>query len=79
MNCPHAATLSDLAGRDELVGRRVRFLAEDVPFVPRGSVGEVVDFRTCEPKATVRYVVAHRGEQEVESRFRWLELVDEES
>lgn len=82
MSSPHA-TLSDLAGAGALVGRRVRFLDRNVPSVlPFGTIGEVVDVRSYEPRATVHYVREDLHERhpwrtvDLESPFRCLELVE---
>jgi hypothetical protein len=53
-------TLWDLAATDALEGRRVVFLADDVPhLVPKGSVGVVTS--TGGSKACVQYDFPERG------------------
>lgn len=73
-------TLSDLAGLDELEGRRVRLLEDVGCWVPKGTVGTVGWVATCEPKATAHYVIPGRcgpfTTMTVESPFCKLELAD---
>jgi hypothetical protein len=82
VNGPTLATLSDLAGLGLLVGWRVRLLEDVGRWMKAGSVGLVIDVRSSEPRATVRYVL-HGAEppwkyQEIESPFAKLELVGED-
>jgi len=71
-------TIADLAATGRLQGRRVRILEDVGSFVGKGAVGLVLEVRSSEPKATVRYLarpdVPWRY-QEVESPFCTLELV----
>jgi hypothetical protein len=83
VNCPHAATIGDLARLGALEGRRVRFLAEDIPYlVPKGTIG-VVSWVSSEPKALVDFVREdyHDGHPwkhvHLETRLFNLELVAE--
>jgi hypothetical protein len=81
MNGP-GMTIADLAGAGLLEGRRVRFLAEDIPsWVPKGTIGTVTSVSSCERKAHVDFVREDYPEGNpwrhvsVETRFACLELV----
>lgn len=75
-------TIGDLARQGRLEGRRVRFLAEDIPsWVPKGTIG-VVKWVSDVPRAIVDFERLDQSEKsawrhiDLETRLENLELVD---
>lgn len=75
-------TISDLARSGRLAGRRVRFLADDIPtWVPKGTIG-IVKYVSEEPRVIVDFERTDLPEQSVwrhidlETRLSCVELVD---